>query len=216
VDKTEQPRVESYLKAFDKTLFKNIKEEIPEEIKNMVFGTLINLVVKNKISLSSPEQLAAEYIFALINIDYFMTNVKCLKHRNNILAKILKKNSWKTPKGFYNYFYLGKNFQEKNKIRENNWEENKSNEIKGFPNTDFTDQIIDTNKHPKLVNLENQMYIITKSISDIEKNLYSDKNFDVINAKYKKIEELEKTLFKLYDEQNKIELEIANEENLVA
>lgn len=113
-----------------KNSFNDIKEEIPDEIKHLVLGTFINLVVKHKITLSSPEQVVAEYLFALINTEFFIKNIDCIKHRNNILAKLLRTNQWQTPKGFYNYFYLGKNFKDKNDIREKGWEESKSLEIK--------------------------------------------------------------------------------------
>jgi len=210
VDKNELPKVKSYLNAFEKTLFNDIKEEIPDEIKHLVLGTFINLVVKHKITLSSPEQVVAEYLFALINTEFFIKNIDCIKHRNNILAKLLRTNQWQTPKGFYNYFYLGKNFKDKNDIREKGWEESKSLEIKGLPDSEYMPEeiLIDENKHPKLREIEKKISIIYNSIENIEKNLYADKNLDIIEMKSKKLEQLNTVLFKLYDEQNEIEAEL--------
>jgi len=167
-------------------------------------------VVKHKITLSSPEQVVAEYLFALINTEFFIKNIDCIKHRNNILAKLLRTNQWQTPKGFYNYFYLGKNFKDKNDIREKGWEESKSLEIKGLPDSEYMleEILIDENKHPKLREIEKKISIIYNSIENIEKNLYADKNLDIIEMKSKKLEQLNTVLFKLYDEQNEIEAEL--------
>lgn len=208
VDNEESFRANALLETIEKTLYSDIKEEIPDEIKNLVFGTFVNLVVKHKVILSSPKQVVAEYIFALINYDFFLKNVDCIKHRNNILAKLLKTNSWKTPKGFYNYFYLGENFKDKARIREEWWSKTKENEKQQCPNFLNIGHHLNGERDSRLVKVENEMSIVYAKIDSLKEALPSlfDEN-ERINIR-NKIEELTYELHQLWDLQKNIEGEV--------
>jgi len=103
------------MKSFVET---EIKEEISDEVKQLVLGTFFNLFFLHKKEFSSPEQLISEYLFMLLNKEFYMPDISCIKHRNNILSKVLRENAWKTPRGFYKYFYLGQRFKDKKELKE--------------------------------------------------------------------------------------------------
>ena len=208
VNNQETLRINTLITSIEKTLYSDIKEEIPNEIKNMVFGTFVNLIVKDKIILSSPRQVVAEYIFALLNYDFFLKNVDCIKHRNNILAKLIKANSWKTPKGFYNHFYLGENFKEKSKIREEWWTKTKENEIKTASYFINIGHHLNGEKDARLTEIENQMGSVNDAITSLKDKLDTIYDIDEITQTRIKIEELTNELHQLWDLQKNIEEEV--------
>ena len=217
VNNEETIRINTLITSIEKTLYSDIKEEIPNEIKNLVFGTFVNLIVKDKIILSSPRQVVAEYIFALLNYDFFLKNVDCIKHRNNILAKLIKTNSWKTPKGFYNHFYLGENFKEKSKIREEWWTKTKENEIKTASYFINIGQHLNGEKDARLTEIENQMGSVNDSIASLKEKLETLSDIDERTQTRIKIEELTNELHQLWDVQKSIEgeVELINQEGLI-
>jgi hypothetical protein len=216
VDNEESLRAQALLETIEKALYSDIKEEIPDEVKNLVFGTFVNLIVKHKIKLSSPKQVIAEYMFALINYDFFLKNVDCIKHRNNILAKLLKTNSWKTPKGFYKHFYLGENFKEKSKIRAEWWTRTKENEINLSLYSLDIGYYLNGVKDSRLVEVENQMGVLYGTIDSLKETLPHLSNQDEIIKTRNKIEALTNELHQLWDVQKNIEkeVELKNKENL--
>lgn len=216
VNNEESLRANALLETIKKTLYSDIKEEIPNEIKSLVFGTFVNLVVKHKINLSSPKQVVAEYIFALINYDFFLKNVNCINHRNNILAKLLKTNSWKTPKGFYKYFYLGENFKEKTKIREEWWARAKEDEINLSIYSINLGYYLNGKKDSRLLEVENQMDSVNDSIASLKEKLETLTDIDERTQIRIKIEKLTNELYQLWDVQKSIEreVELINQEGL--
>ncbi|MBN9231808.1 MAG: hypothetical protein J0I93_13295 [Legionella sp.] len=114
-------------------LDEEVREEIPEEVKHLLRGTFYNLLVKHAQPLSNPKQVVAEYLFALINIDHYLPEISCFKHRNNVLAKLIRRKAWRTPKGFYDHFYLGAHFKDQQALREARWQEQKAAEIQRAP-----------------------------------------------------------------------------------
>jgi hypothetical protein len=210
-------RTDTAINSIEKVLYCDIKEEIPEEIKQLVFGTFVNLIVKHKIFISSPQQVIAEYLYALINNDFFLKNVNCIKHRNNILAKLLKTNSWKTPKGFYKYFYLGENFKEKSKIREEWWTKTKENEIKTASYFINIGHYLNGEKDARLTEIENKMGSVNESIASLKEKLETLSDIDERTQIRIKIEELTNELHQLWDVQKSIEgeVELINQEGLI-
>jgi arylamine N-acetyltransferase len=106
---------------------------------------------------------------------------------------------------------LFKLYDEQNKIEaelEQSWEENPSLEIKSSPDSDYMSEEIftDENEHSKLLEIENKISIINNSIVNLEKNLFSEKNIDSINANFKTLEELKKQLSKLLNHRHQIKL----------
>lgn len=206
VDKSDEQRIDSVLQTIKKTLFNEIKEEISYEVKNLVFGTFINLVAKHKIFLSSPKQVVAEYLFALINYEYFLKDINCIKHRNNVLAKLLRTNSWKTPKGFYKHFYLGQNFKDKNEIREQSWLNIKENEIYNSTNLALI-------RDSRLTEVENRMASKAEEIRYLEESLCNlSSSEEIIKVKHQ-IEVSINEIHKLWAEQAEIEKLIDQERN---
>lgn len=206
VNKNEENRTYSILQVVEKTLFDEIKEEISDELKHLVFGTFINLVAKHKIFLSSPKQVVAEYLFALINYDYFLKDIDCIKHRNNVLAKLLRTNSWKTPKGFYKHFYLGQNFKDKNEIREQSWLKTKEDEIYNSTNIGLI-------RDSRLTEVESKMAAKSKEIAHLKESLYELSNPDEIIKVRNQIEASINELHKLWDEQEVMEKLVDSEIN---
>jgi hypothetical protein len=205
VDKSDEQRIDSVLQTIKKTLFNEIKEEISDEVKNLVFGTFINLVAKHKIFLSSPKQVVAEYLFALINYEYFLKDINCIKHRNNVLAKLLRTNSWKTPKGFYKHFYLGQNFKDKNEIREQSWLNIKENEIYNPTNLGLI-------RDSRLTEVENRMTAKAEEIRYLEESLCNLSSSEEIIKVRHQIEVSINEIHKLWAEQAEIEKLIDQEE----
>lgn len=131
VDKTTLLRLTQQFKSIETLLTSEIKEEIPDEIKRRILGAFFNLTFKQKKQISSPKQLVSEYLFALLNTEFYLPNVSCFKHRNNILSKIIQENRWRTPKGFYKHFYLGETFKDRTSKRDKAWQDHKNYEIRG-------------------------------------------------------------------------------------
>ncbi|WP_244946985.1 hypothetical protein [Legionella israelensis] len=217
VDKHTHHRLNSQFTAIRQLLFTEIKEEIPEDIKKQVAGTFFNLTYKHKVNFSSPKQVVAEYLFALLNIEFYMPHIQCIKHRNNILAKILRTNNWGTPKGFYNHFYLGQNFKDKLALREQQWQEEKEAEINptkiskneissGF---DTSSDIIDE----RLVKLEAKIYEKGCLIKKLTESIYQESSEEIILSLREKIQKLRKELGGLWHEQFLIEQEVEKEES---
>ncbi|KTD14393.1 hypothetical protein [Legionella israelensis] len=154
-------------------------------------------------------------IFALLNIEFYMPHIQCIKHRNNILAKILRNNNWGTPKGFFNHFYLGQNFKDKLSLREQQWQEEKEAEINptkiskneissGF---DTSSDIIDK----RLVKLEAKIYEKGCLIKKLTESIYQESSEEIILSLREKIQKLRRELEGLWHEQFLIEQEIENE-----
>ncbi len=213
-DKNFIDRNTSVLNSIKICLYQEIKEEIPNEIKDFVFGTFVNLIVKNKVILSSPKQVVAEYIFALLNNKFFLKNIDCIKHRNNILAKLLIDKRWKTPKGFYKHFYLGENFKEKNKIREEHWCFEKESEIKAAFDIMNSGYLTSSMKNPRLVEMEARMSAISETIYNLKDSLCSisdtEERINVRNT----IEELTNELHQLWEQQKNMEEGFLQQHNL--
>lgn len=184
-----------------------IKEEIPDEIRKTLLGTFFNLTFEHKKQLSSPQQVAAEYLFSLINTTYCLPQVNDFKHRNNILAKKLRSNQWKTPKGFYTHFYLGQNFKDKQQMRDKKWQEQKEREMN--PSNDLNL----TKKNKKLMHIEAQIVEKGALIETLTESIYQQTDEDHTLFIRQQIVTLKQELSVLYDEQWIIEKELENEAN---
>lgn len=132
VDKSVSARLQQQFETIRQFLEEEIQEEIPLEAKKLVLATFFNLSFEHQKSLSSPKQVAAEYLFALANVDFYMPEVKTFAHRNNILAKLIREDGWKTPKGFYKYCYLGSEFQNSATRQETIFQEKLARELLGI------------------------------------------------------------------------------------
>ena len=94
---------------------KQMGERISERLKNYIKGTMRNLQTQHQLSFSNPEQLFAEIVFSVLQVDNQFTGIFNTHHRINVIAKLLRQKQWRTPKGFYNHWDVGQLY--KNKIK---------------------------------------------------------------------------------------------------
>lgn len=205
VDKTTLQRLSQQFETIQNLLYSEIKEEIPDEVKKLVLGTFFNLTFEHKKQLSSPKQLAAEYVFALLNIEFYLPDVACFRHRNNILAKMIRKNLWRTPKGFYKHFYLGQDFKDKEELREERWQKQKNNEMN--PNH----KMIEEQKDERLIELEAQMLEKSTLLDELTQSIYQQSSEEVIVTIRERIQEVRRELEHLWHQQFLIEQEIESQ-----
>lgn len=201
VDKATLQRLNQQYESIQKWLLTEIKEEIPDSVKKLVLGTFFNLTFEHQKQFSSPNQLASEYLYVLLNNDFYLPNVSCIKHRNNILSKIIRDNHWRTPKGFYKYFYLGQSFKDKLELREQKWQREKANEIRQGSGRDFcqTDE--------RLIQLEAKMSEKSALIDELTKRLYQESSEEILFELRNNIQRLRNDLESLWHQQFLIEQE---------
>ncbi|MDR3501722.1 MAG: hypothetical protein P4L79_03985 [Legionella sp.] len=209
VDKNDKQALMQQFNNVQQLLFFEIKEEIPDEVKKMVSGTFFNLTFEHHKVFSSPKQLVAEYLYALLNVDFYMPNTQCFKYRNNILSKLVRTNSWRTPKGFYKHFYLGQNFGDQQKIRDEKWQKKKELEIK--PEKEGTKY-----KNQCLVQIEAKLYEKGTLINQLTEDLYQQSDEGLIVKIRENIQSLRKDLESLWAQQATLEQQIEYEEQLCA
>lgn len=202
VDKSTWQRLSQQFETIQNLLSSEIKEEIPDEVKKLILGTFFNLTFEHKKQFSSPKQLAAEYLFALLNIDFYLPDVACFKHRNNILSKMIRHNQWRTPKGFYKHFYLGQYFKDKEELREERWQNLKNNKI-NYLNENIAEQ-----KEERVIQLESQMFEKSTLIDELTQSIYHQSSEEIIMTLRERIQELRHELESLWHEQFLIEQEI--------
>ena len=199
VDKTTLHRLTQQFNAIQNLLYSEIKEEIPDEVKKLVLGTFFNLTFQHKKQFSSPAQLTAEYVFALLNIEFYLPDVTCFKHRNNILAKMIRTNQWKTPKGFYKHFYLGQDFKDQHELREERWKKQKYNEM--HPNH----ECVEEQQDERLIQLEAQMLEKSTLLNTLMQSIYQQSSEEVIVTIQERIQEVRRELEHLWYQQSQIE-----------
>ena len=201
VDKTTLQRLSQQFESIQSLLYSEIKEEIPDEVKKLVLGTFFNLTFEHKKQLSSPKQLAAEYLFALLNSEFYLPDVTCFKHRNNILSKMIRENRWRTPKGFYKHFYLGQDFKDQQELREERWQKQKNNEMNPKQG------IIEEQKDERLTQLEIQMLEKSTLLDTLTQSIYQQSSEEVIVTIRERIQEARRELEHLWHQQFLIEQE---------
>ncbi|HFD0819979.1 helix-turn-helix domain-containing protein [Legionella pneumophila] len=208
VDKPTLQRLSQQFESIQNLLYSEIKEEIPDEVKKLVLGTFFNLTFEHKKQLSSPKQLAAEYLFALLNSEFYLPDVTCFKHRNNILSKMIRENRWRTPKGFYKHFYLGQDFKDQQELREERWQKQKNNEIN--PNQ----EIMKEQKDERLTQLEVQMLEKSTLLDTLTQSIYQQSSEEVIVTIRERIQEVRRELEHLWHQQFLIEQECGQQDIL--
>ncbi|HAT9649192.1 TPA: hypothetical protein JBD48_15965 [Legionella pneumophila subsp. pneumophila] len=201
VDKATFQRLTKQFETIQSLLYSEIKEEIPNEVKKLVLGTFFNLTFEHKKQLSSPKQLAAEYLFALLNNEFYFPDVTCFKHRNNILSKMIRENRWRTPKGFYKHFYLGQDFKDQQELREQQWQRQKDKEI------NHAYEINEEQKDEQLIQLEAKMLEKSTLINDLTQSIYQCSSEEEISKIRERIQGVRRELEYLWHQQAVIEQE---------
>ncbi len=113
--------------SFDKTIFpieKDIGERVSEEIKDRIKGMLYNVLKKQGQELKHNERLFTEVLFSVTNKEQFK-DVTCIKHRIDIISKLIREKRWKTPKGFYNHWDIGQSFKERDEVKRRRMQQEK-------------------------------------------------------------------------------------------
>ncbi|CAM4405542.1 MAG: hypothetical protein LEGION0403_FIIPPAGN_00890 [Legionella sp.] len=209
VDKNENQRLVQQFNCVQQLLFSEIKEEIPDEVKKMVSGTFFNLTFEHHKLFSSPKQLVAEYLYALLNVNFYMPNTHCFKYRNNILSKLVRTNTWRTPKGFYKHFYLGQNFDDQQKIRDEQWQKKKEAEIK-------SEKQGMQYQNKCLTQIEAMLYEKGTLINELTDDLYRQSDEGLILEIREKIQTVRKEIELLWTQQATLEQQIEYREQLCA
>jgi DNA-binding MarR family transcriptional regulator len=101
----QNPRYPSY------PIEKQIGERISEQFKNYIKGTMQNLKTQHQLVFSNPEQLFAEIVFSVLNVQNQFPGILDNHHRINLIAKLLREKQWRTPKGFYNHWDIGQTYK---------------------------------------------------------------------------------------------------------
>ena len=202
VDKPKRQALSQQFETIQRVLYSEIKEEIPDEVKKLVLGTFFNLTFTHQKDFSLPKQVVAEYLFALLNVEFYLPQVHCFKHRNNILSKMIRSNSWKTPKGFYKHFYLGQNFKDQQELREQRWEHDKEREINSISNpiAELQDQ--------RLIELEAQMLSKSSLINKLTQSLYEQSSEEEVLLIRERIQKARGELEQLWHQQTLVESEL--------
>jgi len=103
-------------------------ERITERFKNYVKGVLKNLQTQHNVVFSNPDKLFAEVIFSVTNTKDQFPSIENPHHRMNIIAKLLREKRWRTPKGFYNHWDIGKLFKECEEVKQRQYQAQKFEE----------------------------------------------------------------------------------------
>ena len=90
-----------------------IGERLPETTKNYIKGTMRNLNTQYQLAFSDPEQVFSEIVFSLLNVEKQFPGIQDTHHRMNLIAKLMREKTWRTPKGFYNHWDVGQAFKAK-------------------------------------------------------------------------------------------------------
>lgn len=209
VDKPTLMRLSQQFETIQQLLYSDIKEEIPNEVKKLVLGTFFNLTFQHKKQFSSPKQLAAEYLFALLNSEFYLPHVTCFKHRNNILSKMIRDNRWCTPKGFYKHFYLGQDFKDQQQLREEQWNEQKNNEMNlNHGMIEAFEESQQEHKDKRLIQIEAQMFEQSTLLETLTQSIYQQSSEELIATTQARIQEVKQELERLWHQQFLLEQEL--------
>ncbi|QDQ41194.1 hypothetical protein E3226_011955 (plasmid) [Legionella geestiana] len=193
VDKRTAQRLIRQFESIQNFLFSTIKEEISDEIKKLVAGTFFNLSVVHHQNLSCPEQVVSEYLFALLNTQFYMPAIQCFKHRNNILAKLIRAKNWRTPKGFFKHFYMGQAFK-------------KTQSPEKATSNDHVQSIVGNSaKDPRLSKIEELIFEKGSLVSAMTEEILTLTDEELILGKRQQIQALRDELETLWEQQFDLE-----------
>jgi hypothetical protein len=106
--KTKKIKVHSIYPQYP--IEKVIGERLNQREKNYIKGMMHNVLLQHQVHFSSPEQLFAEIVFTVLNVEQ-LSGINNFNHRVQIIAKLLRQKKWLTPKGFYNHADFGAPFR---------------------------------------------------------------------------------------------------------
>jgi len=197
-------------KRIERFFMCDIKEEVHIDIKKLIVGTFGQLIFKHKVELSNPTQIAAEYLFAFLNAEHFFPNVEDIKHRNNILAKLIRDRRWTTPHGFFKHFWMKDAFKTPLQREEESLRRKKEEIDDSKLATDIIEEALKTSppQSQELRDVEKQMLEVSERIEEITALLYNTNQPCEISSYREQIQEQKDKLEVLWQLQSSIEQEM--------
>jgi len=107
---------------------KQIGETITDRLKNYILGVVKNLQEQHSVKISNPDKLYAEIVFSATNKESHFPKIKDMQHRINVIAKMIREGSWRTPKGFYNHSEAGQQYREREEVQRRKYQADKEAE----------------------------------------------------------------------------------------
>jgi len=133
---TKNPNIQAKTESTENSEYKiekDIGERLTSRFKNYIKGVLNNLQSQHNVIFSNPDKVFAEVVFAVTHEDNQLKGISNPHHRMNIIAKLMREQRWRTPKGFYNHWDIGKLFRERDEVKQRRYEAQKQEE--GVDNT---------------------------------------------------------------------------------
>jgi hypothetical protein len=118
----------SYMRMSDIN-FQNIHDQLNARQKKYLMAALDNTCRRHYLTPSNPKELLEEIKYFILN-PLQRTGISSFSHAVNRAMKILRDKNWRTPFGFLKYSKAGKNIQQGRVERQQQWEAQKTNEIK--------------------------------------------------------------------------------------
>ena len=128
---TKNPSVQAKTEKTENSEYKiekDIGERLTSRFKNYIKGVLNNLQSQHNVIFSNPDKVFAEVVFAVTHEDNQLKGITNPHHRMNIIAKLMREQRWRTPKGFYNHWDIGKLFRERDEVKQRCYEAEKQEE----------------------------------------------------------------------------------------
>jgi len=138
---TKNPSIQTKTEKTENSEYKiekDIGERLTSRFKNYIKGVLNNLQSQHNVIFSNPDKVFAEVVFAVTHEDNQLKGITNPHHRMNIIAKLIREKRWKTPKGFYNHWDIGKLFRERDEVKQRRYEAQKQEE--GVDSTCIADE----------------------------------------------------------------------------
>lgn len=104
----DKPKIQDGFSEFG--IETEIGDRLSQRDKNYIKGVLRNLEKAKPGLISNPEQAFAEIVFSILNDAQWTGQTENLRHRINIIAKLFRNRTWRTPKGFYNHCDFSQKF----------------------------------------------------------------------------------------------------------
>ena len=173
---------------------------------NIIKGMFTNIQKNHGVKISSPQQVFDEILFSISNTQQF-NNADTFQHKINIISKLLRQGSWKTPKGFTKYSPMADKYQKQsiNKEKERKkiimeelsycgFDKFKANEHYNMTVNNSTKQ---QNQLKPNIDSEQALLLQQSVINGIEKNLSTIKNPIILNGFIKMLKQEETKLFEM-------------------
>ncbi|HEM6962619.1 TPA: hypothetical protein U2K06_002815 [Legionella pneumophila] len=87
-----------------------VGERLSQRDKNYIKGVLRNLETAKPGLIGNPEQVFAEVVYSILSDEQWTGGTENIRHRINIVAKLIRSRTWRTPKGFYNHCDFSRKF----------------------------------------------------------------------------------------------------------